>query len=111
MTIQHRALLEYEQKLLADPQIRKAIDELIGIIRERYPEARFDVGLGGESSGIHVRTTVDVEDTEDVTNLYMDRLVDMQVEEGLPIHVIPVRPLARTTEMLRQRREKTSSSY
>lgn len=108
MTIPHPALIEYEQKLMADPRIRDAIQELIGIIRERYPDAHFDVGIGREASGIHITATIDVEDTEEVTDLYIDRLVDMQVEDGLPVHVIPVRPLERTTEMLRQRRKMLS---
>ncbi len=107
----HPAKLEYERKLLSDERIQEAIQELTGIVRDRYPDATFEVGFGVEPSGVQVIVTVDVEDTDEVRDLYIKRLLDMQVEEGLPLYFITVPPFERTTEMLRQRREKTSPSY
>jgi hypothetical protein len=84
--------------LLNDPRIQDAIKELQGIIRERYPEADIVVGYGEEPVGIYLTATVDVEDTDEVTDLYIHRLVELQVEEQLPVYVIPVRLLERQKE-------------
>ncbi len=34
-------------------------------------------------------------DTDAVVDIFIDRLLDLQVEEQLPLYVIPVRPLER----------------
>lgn len=78
-----------------DPQIAAALEELRGTIRGRYPGATFEVGEGEDPGGIYMRATVDVEDTDDVVDVFVDRLLEMQVEQGLPIYVVPVRPLGR----------------
>jgi hypothetical protein len=39
-----------------------------------------------------VPATVDVEDTDAVVDVYIDRLVTLQIEEGLPVYVVPLRP-------------------
>lgn len=82
-------------------RIQQAIDELKAMIEGRFPDARFDVYEGEDPSGMYLRVTVDIDDTDEVTDLIIDRLVDMQVEEGLPVYVIPVRPLERVLEELR----------
>ena len=41
-----------------------------------------------------------------MNDLFLDRLVDMQVEEMLPLYVIPTRPIERTREMIRRERER-----
>ncbi len=47
--------------------------------------------------------TVDSEDPDDVFSAVVDRLVDIQVEEGLPVYVVPSRPRERViAEMRRQ---------
>ncbi len=38
---------------------------------------------------------VDVDDINDVLDVYIDRLVDLQVEGQLPVYVVPVRPPER----------------
>jgi hypothetical protein len=40
---------------------------------------------------VHLLARVDVDDTEDVANVVMDRMIEMQVDEGLPVYVIPLR--------------------
>jgi hypothetical protein len=42
-----------------------------------------------------VLATVDVEDTEAVMDVYIDRLLELQIDAGLAVYVVPVRPLAR----------------
>jgi hypothetical protein len=44
---------------------------------------------------MYVLATVDVEDTDVVVEVYIDRLLDLQIDEGLAVYVVPVRPLAR----------------
>jgi hypothetical protein len=83
------------------PRLREALTELRGLIGGRYPEATFDVFRGEDPEGVYLLATVDVEDTDEVAALYTDRLVDLQVDEGLPIYVLPIRPLARVTRELR----------
>lgn len=86
---------------LADEDVQTAIRELQGLISERYPDASFAVwvGLGEDTDGIYIEAAVDDDDLTDVADLYIDRLVDLQVEEGLPIRVIPVRPEDRFAAM------------
>ncbi|MCL4544835.1 MAG: hypothetical protein M1118_09625 [Chloroflexi bacterium] len=78
------------------PRMQSALTELEGMIREHYPTAQFRINPSQDDPEIiHLTTTVDVEDTEDVLNLVIDRMMEMQIEEGLPIFVIPVRPRER----------------
>lgn len=85
------------------PAIEAALSELQGLIGDRFPTATVDVAESTDPSGIFLDVTVDLEDTFEVTDLIGDRLLDMQVEEGLPIYVIPSRPVERTLAELRAR--------
>ena len=71
---------------------RVLLAELEQAIRERFPSARFAVTRGEEEpENIHLLTTVDLADPDEVVDLVLDRLVDLQVEQRIPIYVIPVR--------------------
>jgi hypothetical protein len=84
--------MNQEHSETLDPRIRSALAELEGAITQHYPTARFEVSRGhDEPENIHLTAIVDVEDTDQVLDLVIDRVVDLQVEEGLPIHVIPIR--------------------
>jgi len=63
-------------------------------IRERYPDATFAVSMGDDPDGIYLMATVDLEDTGEVLDAIMDRLLEVQIDEALPVYVIPIRPLA-----------------
>lgn len=80
-----------------------AMAELRGMILSRYPEASFDVAPRTDPDGLYVTVTVDVEDTDEVFDLIVGRLLDMQVDEGLPVYVLPVRPVERVVAELRER--------
>ena len=85
-----------ERTQALDPRITRALDELTDLIRTQYPDAQFAVERGADDpEAIHLTTTVDIEELEDVVDLVIDRLLELQVEERLPIHVIPLRPLER----------------
>lgn len=79
-----------------EPWIVRALDDLTERIRMRYPDAEFDIELGiDDPNAIHLIVTVDIEEPEDVVDLVIDRVLEIQVEERLPIHVIALRPLKR----------------
>ena len=84
-----------------DARIRDALTELQEMIQQKYPTATFEVSRGDDPEGIYLTPTVDVEDVGEVFDVVVDRLLEMQVEEGLPVYVIPVRPLARVLEAMR----------
>ena len=94
-----------EQDLLTDSRIQAAIAELQDLIRARYPEATFSVGYGEDPDGVYLRATVDVDDRNDVADLFIDRLVSIQVDEGLPVYVVPVRPPERVAALLISRQQ------
>lgn len=74
-------------------EIDAALAELRQIILQKYPEATFEVKRGiDEPDSFELWATVDIEDGNDVIDLVLDRVLDMQLEDGLPIHVIPLRP-------------------
>lgn len=81
-----------------DLHVQSALAELRALIQQRYPSARFRVGLGDDPEGIYLTATVDVEDPEDVVDVFIDRLLELQIEEHLPVYVVPVRPPERVLE-------------
>lgn len=84
-----------------DPRIASAIKELKEIIQRHYPTAQFVVALGEDPDGVYLKPVVDVDDTEEVFDTVIERLLQMQIEEALPIFVVPVRPPARVAQMIR----------
>lgn len=90
---------------ISDPRITAAVAELQTLITTRYPDAAFDVSQGDDPDGTYVIATVDIDDPDDVTDLVISRTLSLQVEEGLPIYVVPVRPVGRVTDERRRRIE------
>ncbi len=85
-----------------DPRIRGAVSELQGLIAAHYPEATFEVSEGEDPEGVYLIATVDTDDLTTVLEVVGDRLVDMQVEQALPLYVVPTRPLKRVFQELQQ---------
>lgn len=74
-----------------DQRTREALAELQGAIAEKYPTTRFEVRRAEDDpSAIHLVAVSDVDDLDEVGDLVLDRVIELQVDEGLPIHVIPV---------------------
>jgi len=90
--------------------IEKAINELKGTIAERFPQASFIVEEGFDPKGIYLVTTVDITDTDEIVDVVGDRLVELQVDEGLPIYVTPLRPIQRVIAELREREHAPTPS-
>lgn len=89
--------------LLADPRIQAALTELRELIRGRYPEASFStyVGFGDDPNGVYLEAMLDVEDRIEASDVYIDRLVDLRVEEGLPVNVMLRRTPERNAAVIR----------
>lgn len=86
-----------------DPRVAAALDALQRLIAARYPDATFDVFEGEDPEGVYLRATVDIEDSSDALVPALDKLHDLQVEQGLPIYVVTDRPLERIAAELRAR--------
>jgi len=78
--------------------VREAAEELKALIRTKYPDAQFRLARDtNQRRSWLLWTMVDVEDPEDVSNLVVEREVDMLAEEHIPLHVIVVEGKAGTT--------------
>ncbi len=86
-----------------EPRIQAALSELQELIRQQWPEASFEVSRGEDPEGVYLGATVDIDDTDDVMEVIIERLLDIQVEQRLPVYVIPVRPTHRVIEEMRTR--------
>lgn len=94
----------------ADTRIQSAIAELQRCLQTRFPDATFVVTEGEDPEGTYLVVTVDVEDTDEVVEVVRDQLFRMQVEEALPLYLVPALPLARVAEQLRGRAELGASA-
>jgi hypothetical protein len=92
-----------ESHVSLTPRMEETVQELKGVITQRFPQAAFVVEEGADPKGIYLITTVDIADTDEVIDLVGDRLVELQVDEGLPVYVTPLRPIERVIAQLRQR--------
>lgn len=85
-------------------RIQHALEELKGMIRAVYPQAQFEISRGHEDPRqIHLLAIVDIENLDAIKDITIDREVDMQLDEHLPIHVIPLWPQERSHDELRKR--------
>lgn len=84
------------------PRMHAALEELKDLIRQRYPDATFQVTRSPENPDtILLKPVVDVDDRDDVMDVVIDRLVDLQSEGELALFVVPVRPAARNEALRR----------
>lgn len=90
------------EEYLADDRMRAAVEELQSVIGEAFPGVEFEPYAWEDPEGLYLRTVVDIDDTEEVTDLVIDRLVRMYFDEQIPIHLIPVRTPERRKAMMEQ---------
>lgn len=87
-----------------------ALAELQQSIQAHYPDAAFHVAPGPEDRAeIHLIVVVDLEDTDEVLDLVIERLLYFQVDEGLPIYVSPRRTVARREAMWAAHKQQGTS--
>src|SRR3954447_23885540 len=92
------------------PAMEKAVNELKGTISERFPQASFVIEEGFDPKGIYLVTTVDIADTDELIDAVGDRLLELQVDEGLPLYVTPLRPIQRFIAQLQEQEAITPPS-
>lgn len=88
-----------------DPRIQAALEELKGLIKERFPDATFLVfqGLGDDLHGVYLEASADTDDTDEIVDTVIDRIVALQIDEGLPIHVLATQTSERLARYLASR--------
>jgi hypothetical protein len=89
-------------------RVDAAVSELEELIRSRYPSAEFAVTEGDDPRGIYLLATVDIEDPDEVVDVFIGRLLQLQVDEALPVYVIPVRPTERIRATLLRQLQRPS---
>lgn len=95
-----------ERVNIDDPRIQTAVHELQGMITRRYPDARFDVVRGDDPDGVYVWTEVDLDDPDPVIDIVLERMLELQEDERLPVYVIPVRTAERAAQVAAQARRR-----
>jgi hypothetical protein len=88
------------QHIALDDRMQATVDEMKLVIAGRFPVVKFSVAEGDDPEGIYLIVTLDVDDMDEVTDLFISRMVDLQVEEGLPLFVVPERTPECTTALL-----------
>jgi hypothetical protein len=99
--------MKTETHIRLTSRIKEALDELKGLITARFPQATFIVEEGFDPEGVYLITTVDIADTDEVFDVVGDRLVELQVDESLPVYVTLLRPIERVVAELRKREAST----
>lgn len=94
----------------ADPRIQAALAQLQERLQAQYPQATFSIVHGDDPEGVYLVVTVDIEDTDAVLDVVIEDLFHLQVEELLPVYVIPALPLTRVAEQLRARVNRREAS-
>jgi hypothetical protein len=80
--------------------MQAAVEELKALILRRYPGTQFRVSGDPEGSeAVHLTAIVDLEEPDEVTDLVLDRMMELLIEDNLPIYVIPVRTPERRAAM------------
>jgi hypothetical protein len=90
--------MNYEQTL--DPRRRQAIEELSSLIRQHYPTVSLAIEPGVDDPAVtHLIATVDVDDPDEVVDLVIERVLSLTIDEGVPVHVIPIRTPQRVAKL------------
>jgi hypothetical protein len=73
-----------------NPRLQEVMAELQARITAVDPEAQFQVRTGQEPAGLYLDVYTNADDGFCVLELVSDWLVDLSVEEGLDVHVVPL---------------------
>jgi len=95
--------MSLEQGHPTDPRMAGAIAELQERIRARYPTAIFAVEAGEDPDGVYLTAAVDLDDPDEVLDVVVERLLELEIEEGLPLYVVPARTPECIAALVRER--------
>ncbi|MFN0072665.1 MAG: hypothetical protein ACKVVP_14370 [Chloroflexota bacterium] len=88
------------------PRLEAVIEELKKAISAHYPKATCELMYGDDPPGIRLIPIIDIEDSAEVVHVVGDRLLELQIDEGLPIYVTPLPPPERVRAMTLELLEK-----
>ena len=92
--------------VVGDARLGAALAELRETIVRSFPSATFSIRTGDDPEGVYLIPTVDVADTDPVFDLIANRLLELQVEEDIPVYVFPVRTPERIRAELEAERRR-----
>lgn len=79
-----------------DATAQTFVEELKSLIVSRHPEATFEVRPGGENpTAIFLDVYVDLDEPFEILDEIGDRVLDIQIDAGIPLHVLPLRTRER----------------
>ena len=85
-----------------DAHRQQAVMELMSLIQAKYPSTTFTLRAGiDDPEATYLTATVNVEDPDDVLESVIDRLLELQLEQHLPIYVLPIHTPERLAETMR----------
>lgn len=84
------------------PRVAAAVKEVQDLILSKYPGTEFRIRRGEDPTGTYLVATVDLDEPDEVTDLVVNRLMDLLVDEGIFIVVVPVRTPERAAELRRR---------
>lgn len=100
-----------KEKMMDDPRKQHAIAELKGLIQAKYPTATFAVRGGVEDPDeTWLTARVDVDDPDEVMNVVLDRVMELQLDEDLPVYVLPLRTPERVARVRIQQQRRPRSA-
>ena len=103
--------MSVEQALAVAPRMREALEELKDVLRQRYPDATFRVARSPENpETVLLKPVVDVADRDEIMDVVIERLVELQSDEQLPLFVVPVRSTSRN-EAIRQAMQEAAPAW
>jgi hypothetical protein len=84
-----------------DSNRQRAVRELSQLIVHSYPSATLYVEPSTDDpQATYITAVVDIDDPDEVMDLAIDRLIALQVTEGIPVSVIPIRTPERTAQLV-----------
>lgn len=102
--------MNQEHRFPLSPRMEAAIAEMKQTILRHYPSATFSVYEWDDPDGIFLSALVDTEDLEAVKDLFLSRMVDLQVDEGLPLFVVPERTPEKLASLLAREAEEREAN-
>jgi len=83
-----------------------AIQELSTLVMRQYPSAIIQVGPAEEDPQVtHITAMVDIDDPDEVADLVLDRMLQLQWDQKIPVYVIPIRTPERVAVLRQQQRQ------
>jgi len=98
-------MTEHDRPVRLEGRMQEAVSELQTTIGQRYPSASFTLSHPeDEPTSVELTAIVDVEDPDEVLDTVIERVIEFQVDEQLPIHVVPIRTPERVAADLQNQR-------